>query len=332
MKKFLYLMMAAIMAFQMMIVPVEVAAAGSTSVPVKLGTAEGSAGDYVEVELRVDSTVNLTALTAHSFTYDKQKLELVGFTNPSDLVLKKSFIKEDGLSLAENAVALVFGTWLLVIPVVTPMTPKGKICDLKFKIKDNAAPGEVKIGLAATAVNDETEIPAVVTAGKITIKEKAANVPVTGVSLNKSTLTLDKGKTTTLTETVAPSNATNKKVTWTSSNTNVASVDTNGKVKAVAAGTTTITVTTADGNKKATCTVTVKAPAVSPLYGDVNGDKMVNTKDSILLNQYFAGHSVSINKANADVNGDGSVTRADAMILARHVAKWSEYSTLPYKN
>lgn len=83
---------------------------------------------------------------------------------------------------------------------------------------------------------------------------------VTGVTLDKDTLTLTAGGTTgSLTATVAPDNATNKNVTWSSSNTDVATVDANGVVTPKAAGTATITVTTEDGNNTATCTVTVQA-------------------------------------------------------------------------
>lgn len=85
-----------------------------------------------------------------------------------------------------------------------------------------------------------------------------SKVTVTGVTLNKTNLSLVEGGTETLSATVTPSNATNKNVTWSSSDTSIAKVDSNGKITAVAAGTATITVTTADGNKKATCTVTVK--------------------------------------------------------------------------
>ena len=92
------------------------------------------------------------------------------------------------------------------------------------------------------------------------------NVPVTGVSLNTSTLNLVENETDTLTATVEPSNATNKDVTWESSNTSVATVDASGLVTAVSAGTATITVTTKDGNKTATCAVTVTATTV-PVSG-----------------------------------------------------------------
>lgn len=84
-------------------------------------------------------------------------------------------------------------------------------------------------------------------------------VAVTGVSLNKTSTTLTVGGSETLTETVQPSNATNKAVNWSCNPTSVATVDSNGKVTAVAEGTATITVTTQDGNKTATCTVTVNA-------------------------------------------------------------------------
>lgn len=83
-------------------------------------------------------------------------------------------------------------------------------------------------------------------------------VAVTGVTLSDEAVTLKKGGEKTLTATVAPDNATNKEVTWSSDKTAVATVDQKGKVKAVAAGTAVITVKTKDGNFTDTCTVTVQ--------------------------------------------------------------------------
>ena len=87
-------------------------------------------------------------------------------------------------------------------------------------------------------------------------------VAVTSVSLNKQTLSLVEGNSETLTATVAPSDATNKAVSWKSSDASVASVDNSGKVTAVKAGSATITVTTTDGSKTATCSVTVTAKTI----------------------------------------------------------------------
>ena len=81
-------------------------------------------------------------------------------------------------------------------------------------------------------------------------------IAVTGVSLDKTSVNLSINGQTTLTETVSPSNATNKSVTWTTSDSRVATVS-NGLVTAVGTGTATITVKTVDGNKQATCTINV---------------------------------------------------------------------------
>ena len=86
---------------------------------------------------------------------------------------------------------------------------------------------------------------------------QSETVAATSVSVTPSKLTLEVGKTYSLTVTVSPSNATNKIVTWTSSDESVATVDTAGRVTAKKVGSVTITATTQDGNKKATCTVTV---------------------------------------------------------------------------
>ncbi len=129
--------------------------------------------------------------------------------------------------------------------------------------------------------SDDTDVATVSSAGVVTgvtagtahIKAKAhdnpstiygectvtvtAPVAVTGVSLDKPTLTLSVGGTATLTPTIAPADATNKAVTWESDKPSVATVDDDGKVTAVGEGTCTITVTTDDGDYTATCDVTV---------------------------------------------------------------------------
>ena len=91
-----------------------------------------------------------------------------------------------------------------------------------------------------------------------TVTVTAATVPVTGVTLNKTSTSLYVGDTETLTPTITPDNATNKNVTWSSDDTSVATVDASGLVTAVARGTAVITATAADGSgANASCTVTV---------------------------------------------------------------------------
>ena len=101
----------------------------------------------------------------------------------------------------------------------------------------------------------------------VTVSKKV--IPVTSVTLNKTSLALTEQETFQLAATVSPDNATDKTVTWSSSNTAIATVSNNGLVTAVAEGTTTITAKA--GDKTATCSVTVSKkviPVTSFTFGD----------------------------------------------------------------
>lgn len=89
---------------------------------------------------------------------------------------------------------------------------------------------------------------------------KTLPINVTGVTLNKSSISLEVGASETLIASVAPENATDKGIVWTTSNSTFATV-TNGKVVAVGQGLATITATTKDGAKTAKCTVTISSVA-----------------------------------------------------------------------
>lgn len=96
-----------------------------------------------------------------------------------------------------------------------------------------------------------------------TITVKSTSVSVTSVSLDRSSISMKEGSTEWLTASVYPTNATNKNVTWSSSNTSVASVSSYGQVSAKSAGTATITCRAADGSEKyATCRVSVESATV----------------------------------------------------------------------
>jgi len=114
-----------------------------------------------------------------------------------------------------------------------------------------------------TAVAGGTAIITAKAGSKKATCEVTVTSAVEGVSLDQTTLTLEKEGTATLVPTIAPADATNKKITWSSDNKKVATVDEMGKVTAVAGGTAIITVTTEDGAKTATCTVTVINPVKS---------------------------------------------------------------------
>lgn len=127
-------------------------------------------------------------------------------------------------------------------------------------------------------VPDASDIPATmqvdyVRAYKANGGENPVNVPVTGVSLNVASTEVAVGDTTQLIGDVLPANATNKNLTWSVANESIATVDNTGKITGVSVGTTTVTVKTVDGNKSATCTVTVKAkqPTTVMIGDEVKG-------------------------------------------------------------
>ena len=120
---------------------------------------------------------------------------------------------------------------------------------------------EVSAASSPTPTPTPTPSPTVTPIPTVTpVPTDTPKVSVKSVTLNKKTATLIKGKTLTLSATVKPANAANKKVTWKSSNTSVAKVSSKGVVTAKKAGKATITVTTDDGRKTAKCTITVKNP------------------------------------------------------------------------
>lgn len=90
--------------------------------------------------------------------------------------------------------------------------------------------------------------------------EKPSHIAVTGIKLNTTSVSLSPGEPFALKATVLPSNATNKGVSWSSSNKSVVSVDSSGNIKALKTGTAVITAKTSDGGKTATAKITVKLP------------------------------------------------------------------------
>ena len=131
----------------------------------------------------------------------------------------------------------------------------------------NSSVASVKEGVVtALKVGNATIIAKTDDGGKTascTVIVEAKNIPVTGVLLDKTSYEMTEGEEFTLTATINPENATNKNVSWSSSNSSVATVD-NGKVTALAPGQTTITAITEDGGKTATCEITVN-PTVYPV-------------------------------------------------------------------
>ncbi len=109
-------------------------------------------------------------------------------------------------------------------------------------------------------------------------------VPITSISLNKDSLSLYVGEAEKLVATILPNNASDLNLVWTSSNSNVATVE-NGKIVAKTAGITTITVSNVDGTRSATCNVTVieKEAAKQVLDNTIAKEKLPQTGYNLML-------------------------------------------------
>ena len=161
------------------------------------------------------------------------------------------------VKLNVNSVTLPVGVTYTLTPTVLPENAANKNVTWT---SSNPAVATVANGTITTKAEGNSAIVAATEDGGKTaicvVTVSPAVVAVTSVTLNQATVTLTADDTLRLTATVQPSNATNKNVTWSSSNTAVATVN-NGLVTAVAQGAATITVTTEDGSKTASCAVDV---------------------------------------------------------------------------
>ena len=148
------------------------------------------------------------------------------------------------------------------------------------------------------------------------------NIKTTGMKLDKTNYTFNKAETIKINPVITPSKA-SKKLTWTSSNTKVAIVSSDGKVTPVGKGTCKITATTTDGtNLSSSCNITSN---VEYQKGDVNRDGKVNVSDVLYtMNKYMKGILTDEEKVIAEVTGDGRVNMNDVYrILAYAMGKIS---------
>lgn len=167
----------------------------------------------------------------------------------------------------KKKVTLVRGKTLQIKVKVTPKNAKNKKVTYKSskkKIASVSKKGKVKGLKKGTAKITVTAKDG--SKKKATLTVKVVNpVKVKKVTVSPAAAALDVGKTVTLKAACTPKNATNKAVSWKTSNKGVATVTSAGVVKGVKAGTAKITATAKDGSKKsASCTVTVKAASVTP--------------------------------------------------------------------
>ena len=170
-------------------------------------------------------------------------------------------IRVSSISLSKNTLELTVGDQASLDATISPDNATNKKISWsssKESVATVTPDGIVEAISAGTAFITATSEDSGVNAKcEITVKEKV--ISVTGIALNKTSLSLTEGEEFTLEATVTPDNATNKEISWASDNEAVVTVSSEGVVKALRAGTASITATTVDQGKTASCAVVVAA-------------------------------------------------------------------------
>ena len=233
-----------------------------------------------------------------------------------------STVYVQSVSLSETAVDMVEGDVLNLAAIVSPSDATNKNLSWSSSTADVASVDNGKVtalkpGNAVITV--KTEDGGKTASCNVTVKNKG--VPVQSVALDKSSAEMTEGDELTLVATIAPDNATNKNLSWSSSAADVASVD-NGKVTALKPGSAVITVKTEDGGKTASCEITVKAQIIKDVENVSDLKASINTPaDKFSVSWTGVANAVSYKcwyfavddeyykvEVEAKDNGDGSWT------------------------
>lgn len=209
--------------------------------------------DEVTIALNLANNTEGLRLIAGIITYDTDKLEFVS----AEMHGLESATAYRSISHHDPTKEIVFNASCGGQISAPAIDDNGDIATITFKIKEGATGNaNVTFNVDDVAGYDFSRIEDyVVTNSTITIK-----VPTTGITLDSTSLTLNAGSEQKLNATIEPSDATEKAITWTSSNEEIATVAEDGTVTAVGIGNATITATTVDGNHSASCEVEVVCP------------------------------------------------------------------------
>jgi len=214
----------------------------------------------------VDNTGLVTGKSTGTATIKVTSID-GGHTASCVCTVTASAVKATGVSLNTTALIITSGYTEQLSAVIKPLDASGKSIatnqGITWKSSDINVASVDSSGQVIGINSGSTTITATTSDGgfvaSCTCMVSSAIIYVSSVTLNKSTLTLGLGQTETLFAQVAPAFASNRSVTWSSSNTSVATVNGSGTVTAKSTGTATITATTTDGGKTSSCICTVSS-------------------------------------------------------------------------
>jgi uncharacterized protein YjdB len=246
----------------------------------------------------------VTAVTAGTATITVTTVD-GGKTTTCNVTVNTSTVAVSSISLNKTSAFIIVGNTETLTATISPSNATNQNVTWS---SNNTSAATVSGGVVtAVAVGTATITATTVDGSKTATCNVTVNpIPVSGVILNKSTASITVEAPETLYATVEPSNAANKNVTWSSSNTSIVTVSESGEVNAVSVGTATITVTTADGNETASCTVTVDPVNVTFSSVTANGS-ITQTTTQLTLN--FSRPVPGLDADNITFSGVAGVTK-----------------------
>ena len=283
---------------------------GGTAVPFL--TTLTDAGTYTYTELLSDTKYSLGIEV-------KDNSGQKGYYSVNDITTKFAIVPVTGVKFNQPPNFFTEGQAQTLDYIVSPANATNKKVTLTSSNPSVIAAISGTDLVAVVAISAGTATITITTedGGFTDTRDVTVAIPVTGVWLNKTTLSLVRGEKETLVATVAPTDATNKTVTWSSDNPAIAHVDPGtGEIQAISAGSAVITAKTFNGDFTATCTVTITAPS-KPVTGITLPTATLNMEkgDKITLTPTIAPADASIkgvswtssNKAVATVSASGEV-------------------------
>ncbi len=266
-------------------------ASAATNVNYSTSSASGQKGDTVTISVKMSSSVAIWGANV-MLGYNSSELQYVSSSKGN--VVASGSLNNTGSSVNFSG---MYGA------------KSGTVFTVKFKILKSSGSSTLTLTSTENIDSDAKTYACSTSNGKVTVTKA-----VTGISLNKTSVSLKKGETASLTATVTPSDATNKTVTYYTSDKYVAKVSSNGTITAVGGGTATITAKA--GGKTATCKVSVNV-AQTGIALSGNSSKTVEQGSTLKLKvakvPYDATDSFSTNWSSADTNiaivsSNGTVT------------------------
>ncbi len=244
---------------------------------------KGIVGYALRFSVRKRSTY--TSTPVYSYYLDTYKNRKLISGSLSSLTVRPTVVNVSGISLSRSSLSLVEGASSTVYATVSPSNATNK--NVSWTSSNNSVATVSSSGVVIARGVGTARITA--SAGGrsaiLYVTVTAKNIPVSGISLNRTSGTIDVGNTLALNATVSPNNATNKNVTWSTSNSSVATVSSSGVVTGRKAGTVTITAKAGNYSRVATITVkddtylSVNTSSLSLYVGDIYNVRASSNKD-----------------------------------------------------